>query len=182
MEKPSLRWHPLDCIPTSSPRPHELRRRLAAVCLFEEPQRAQRRPDQTFSFRAVIDHLDSHDFKVSRSTDHRDLAAMIRFLDVVVDDGGRPPPGNAQEEFDAGVDELADHLKEISRKIEASPSATTKLETKLLLQGLLHRLTHSVRTKRPPKKNFYDAYRPREDKSIPKQQEYMKLFLSGASG
>ena len=100
----------------------------------------------------------------------------------MVDDGGRPPPGGVVKEFDAEVDELAGHLQEIFRRIDANPSATAKLEAKLLLQGVSRRLTHSVRTKRPPKKNFYDAYRSKEDKSIPKQQEYMKLFLGKASG
>ena len=178
VEKPSLRWQSLDCIPMGTPQTHELRRRLAAVFLFDEVLRARQNPEESFSFRAIIDRLDTDDFYVSRSTDHQDLAAMFRFLDIVIDDGGRSPPGDEPPEFDTEIDDLTECLGEVLRRIGTNPSATTKLEARQLLQNTVYRLTHSVRTKPLPKKDIYAE----KEESIDRQQEHMRRFLSnGAS-
>ncbi len=182
VQRPSLRWQALECMPTSAPRPHELRRRLAIVFFFDDLPRAQQNPEQSFSIRAVIHRLDDPEFKVHKGTDHGDLAAMVRLLDVVVDDGGRPSLESlgAQLHFNADIDELAARLKVIFQQIDASPSVLSKLGSKMLLESIQQRLSLSVRTKRPPRPSLYDDARRKEDESLPRQQEYLKSFLRRA--
>lgn len=175
-------WQALSCLPTSAPRVHELRRRLAAVFFFDDVTCGRRRPAEILSVHVILDRLDGAKFSLNSETDYPDLAAMFRFLDVVVNDGGAYSVTSGAEEvqFNEGIDELVKRLKSLFRKIDASGAGhVSRLASKTILEGLQHRLLYSVRTKRVPKKSIFDRVAPsKPDASLPKQQEYMRNFFN----
>jgi hypothetical protein len=131
-------------------------------------------------------HLnESKDFKITRGTNYRTLAASLTLLDVGIGPGPtnvpcRPPPTegespgnllNAQEiAFNKKVDTLVQHIKLLGNKIvEAGAiSDLTRLEAKNCLERLVHRLENSVRIGGALKRSVFD------DPEVDRQRK--KLF------
>jgi hypothetical protein len=182
IQKASLRWQAVGCLPTGATRTHELRRRLAAVFLFDDLRRGRQNPEASFSIRAVIDRLDADEFMIFKGIDYQDLTALVKFLDIFIDDAGRrqQESSGAEQQFNSDIDELAGRLKVVFLRIDASPSASAKLECKTLLEAIQYRLLLSVRTRRQPKQSLYDRDQPKEDGTRQRQQQYMQLFLRKA--
>lgn len=176
------------CIPISSKRTHDLRRRIALAALFRDDSLAGRAaPDSAVTLRDVITHLDSSaDFVVNRDANFVELRASILLLDVVVDDGGSGGGGSqfddlaAEKRFNAEVDELADRLREIWRSINDAGMKLARTEAKSAAEWVQQRLLLSVRTRRRVKKSVFDDP-DCEDVFLGRQQDYMKKFLKKAS-
>ncbi|KAK8099256.1 uncharacterized protein PG998_012497 [Apiospora kogelbergensis] len=73
--------------PPSTPRLCELRRRLAAASLFQQPGLGSSHPDYALSRKDILARLDAPDFRVSHETDYEELHANVKLLDVIIDDG-----------------------------------------------------------------------------------------------
>ncbi|EFW99221.1 hypothetical protein CMQ_5642 [Grosmannia clavigera kw1407] len=160
VQKPSLRWQVLVCLPTDLPACHELRRRLTAVFLFDDAERARQDPRRTAAAgQGGLARLAMRDdLVVTADTNYADLVALVNMLDVYVDDaGGEAVDGHtAAAEFDADVDELARRLQAIGRGIEATSGGhMSRLESKTALDRVQIRLTHAVRTRRPGRRNIF---------------------------
>ncbi|KAM0356176.1 hypothetical protein ACHAPU_000571 [Fusarium lateritium] len=180
--RPYVRTNALACLPISQARPHELRRRLAMVFLFGDTSLGRYHPDDTVTIRGIIERLDHDDFFVGPRTDFTELQANILLLNIAVDDGSFSPSDDPEKEkqFNSDIDALATRLREIWRKINDAGMKLARTEAKSVIEWVQQRLAHSVRTRRKAKKSIFDIPGQREDPSLPKQQDYMKSFLSKA--
>ncbi len=188
MGKESLRWQVLACMPDNRPWLHDLRRRMATAFFFSDAASATQDPSQYVDLGVVLRRLQCDDFVVGPRTDHYELAAKIRFLDVVVDDGGRgsfrgadaaATAAEARDAFNDDVDAVAGHLLAVWRTIEASSGAPiSRLDSKTIVDDIQKRLLRSVRTRPPPKAGdvFGGAARPRNGIDYKQQERIDKFF------
>ena len=155
------------------------------VFVFDDPRRAFSPPDATFSVRSVIDRLDQADeFIIDRTnTDYFELLALSEMLSVAVGDAS-PPAGDASPEavkqFNAEVDELSQRIKFMWSNIHEQGAAyMSRLEVRVQLRDFERKLQHVVRTRPPPKEDIFGLHTTTDDEiERPKQQEFMKRFLS----
>ncbi|OAA61826.1 hypothetical protein SPI_04685 [Niveomyces insectorum RCEF 264] len=206
VQKPALRWQVLACLPFDAPACHDLRRRLAAVCLLDDPTHARQDPRCAFCVTTAEAAAATEvtatatatgaeaaatmtkapgplarlaaaraDLAVAAGTNYADLAALVNFLDVYVDDAGRSRVTVAStskasasasasktsipssKQFDADVDALALRLKTLGQSIVATGGGhVSRLDSKTAFERVQIRLTHTVRTKRPTKASIFD--------------------------
>ncbi|KAM7221025.1 hypothetical protein V8F06_003587 [Rhypophila decipiens] len=191
----TLRWDAVSCIPLLSTRLLDLRRRLSIAFFFDDPKRAQLSPDQTFSIRAVIDHMDSDDtgaFIIDRrqQTDFFELASLIELLAIAIGDGNRPlsafNSAAVDRQFDADVDELSKRLKiMVSRIPDQGAAYVSRFEAKGVLKDVERKLQYLTRTRPPPKDIFGMKEMKEEEEEAeqrPKQRKFMERFLAAGKG
>ncbi|KAK0668573.1 hypothetical protein QBC41DRAFT_276504 [Cercophora samala] len=152
---PVLRSRAISSLPSLHPGLIELGRRLALTFLFNEPQRARSRPEDTFSIQSVLDLLEhSEQFAIDkRTTEFVDLRAMSEMLAVAIGDGAPPPrDGNeaAHKQFNQEVDLLASRLKYMWSHIGGGATESSKWEAKLQLKDFEAMLVGVVRTRAKP--------------------------------
>ncbi|KAK0615782.1 hypothetical protein B0T17DRAFT_510357 [Bombardia bombarda] len=152
----TLRWDAVSSIPLTHPRLIDLRRRLALVCVFDDPHRARSRPEESFTMRAVLDRLEADEFIIDRNyTDFYELAALTDLLSVAIGDGCPPPAGagpDAVRQYNADVDKVAERLKIMWSNIHEQGAAfVSRLEARVKLKDLERKLQHVTRTRPPPK-------------------------------
>ncbi|KAG5925869.1 hypothetical protein E4U53_003210 [Claviceps sorghi] len=168
------------CIPISSKRTHDLRRRIAVSALFHDDALARCNSEDTVTLRAIIDCLDSDMFAIRPTTDFAELRANMLLLDIAVDDGSVIHFENHDDEtkFNDDVDELAGRLREIWRRTNDAGMRLARTEAKSVVEWVQQRLLHSVRTTRKARKSIFDApgHQP-EDPFLPRQRDYMHKFL-----
>ncbi|EJT70609.1 hypothetical protein GGTG_11632 [Gaeumannomyces tritici R3-111a-1] len=161
--KPShLRWQAIGSIgPDTGQRwLLDLKRRLAAVCFFDDPEHARRGPDRAIGLQALVDRLGSGVFLVNHETDYRELAGMLRLLDVTLADG----LDRAVGDLDARLDRLCHQVELIWRKIYATGAGqSSRLDSKTLAAWIRDRIKYTVRTRPPPKTSIYDGALLRDD-------------------
>lgn len=172
-----LRWQAIGCVgPDTGQRwLLDLKRRLAAVCLLDDPEYARRAPDRGIGIQALVDRLGSGVFLVTHETDYRELAAMLRFLDVTLADG----LDRSVEDLDAQLDRLCHQVELIWRKIYASGAGqSSRLDAKTLADWIRDRIKYTVRTRPPPKTSIYDGGLLHDDDMATglKQQDIKKMF------
>ncbi|KAJ0336384.1 hypothetical protein COL922a_008037 [Colletotrichum nupharicola] len=181
-DKASLRILPLTCMPVTSSKLHELRRRLAVSFFLRDAALADQHPDTTMSLRLVIARVKDSDFQLSRKTDYADLKAQVLLLDMAVDDGSFTSNKDDREHeknFDAEIDDLAQRLKAIWRGINDTGAANlTRTEAKSVLEWVGQRLSYSVRTRPPPTQSIFGDQGPSSAKKR-RQQDFMKKFVHG---
>ncbi|KAI5464477.1 hypothetical protein BGZ63DRAFT_421506 [Mariannaea sp. PMI_226] len=172
----SIRSNVLACLPRDHIESNELRRRLAVAFLFEDPELSRQDPDKVVTIRALANRLDRDDFRFKSNTDFTELQAGITFFDAALDDGCFSPTGDLEDEkrFNQDVDELTKRLRELWKEINDSGMKLSRTELKSTIEWVRQRLMYSVRTRKKAKNSIFD----REDVSLPKQQAYMKSFLS----
>jgi hypothetical protein len=149
--------------------------------------------------RDLINRLNSSEFTIHPKTDFLNLQSNILLLDAAVDDGSFWSAGaddsdiarmsaEAEKAFNEEVDELADRLRAIWRKINDAGLKLARTEAKGVIEWVQQRLAHLVRTRKKLKKSVFDLdtgsgrsgaarNRPENDPFLPKQQDYMKRFL-----
>ncbi|OLN97263.1 hypothetical protein CCHL11_07734 [Colletotrichum chlorophyti] len=179
-DKNSLRILPLICMPVTSPKLHELRRRLAVAFFFRDAALASEHPDDAVSLRLVIARVKDSDFQINGRTNYTDLKALVQLLDMAVDDGSfSPDKDNNDNEsgFNAEIDDLAKRLKAIWRGINDTGAANlARTEAKSVLEWVGERLKYSVRTKRPPTQSIFGDQGPSSAKKK-LQQDFMLKFV-----
>lgn len=170
------------CLPISTSKARDLRRRLALSSLFDDSELARRSPSDHATLRNFIDRLGEKDFSITTTTSFLELQSNIMLLDMAIDDGFYTPSDDKQEEkaYNADVDELTDALRGIWRNINDTGLKLARTDTKGVIEWVQHRLAHSLRTRRKAKKSIFDVGRHLTDVDpfMPKQQDYMKKFLN----
>ncbi|XWX02112.1 hypothetical protein V2A60_010144 [Cordyceps javanica] len=189
-----IRVNALLCLPTSSLRAHDLRRRLAATFLFQDASLARRAPEEVVTLQAVIDRLAQPDFQVGPRTEFAELRASVLILDMAVDDGsvlalppadggggGGSSSSDAEEQFNQSVDELAARLHDIWRRTNDAGMKLARTEAKSVVEWVQKRVTHTVRTRRRRARSIFDLpgqeRQKQQKRDLPRQQEFMKSFL-----
>ncbi|KAH7157444.1 hypothetical protein B0J13DRAFT_169898 [Dactylonectria estremocensis] len=177
-----VRVNALLCLPVSKTTSHELRRRLAVVFLFDDPALGRHHPDGVVTIPGIIIRLAEDDFAVGPETDFASLQAGIILVNIVVDDGSFTESDDleAEKQFNADIDELTGHLRQIWKMINDTGMKLARTEAKSVIDWVQQRLTHTVRTRRKAKENFYNVLGQKRDPNLPKQQDYMKNFLRKA--
>jgi hypothetical protein len=168
----------LACLPRHHIESSDLRRRLALSFLFDDLELARKDPDKVVTVQKLIDRLDEDDFALSQDTDFAELQAKILFLDTALDDGCfvKTDDPNDEKQFNEDIDELVRRLREFWKEINDSGMKLSRTELKSTIDWVRQRLMYSVRTKKKAKSSIFDTH-TKEDKSLPKQREYMTNFL-----
>ncbi|PMB63367.1 hypothetical protein BM221_010804 [Beauveria bassiana] len=176
-----IRINALLSLPTSSRRAHDLRRRLAATFLFHDASLARRAPEEAVTLQAIIDRLATPAFQVGPRTEFAELRAAILILDMAVDDGSvlafGPDDVDAEDRFNARVDELAARLNDIWRRTNDTGMKLARTETKSVVEWVQKRVTHTVRTRRKQARSIFDLPGQEKRRDLPRQQEFMKSFF-----
>lgn len=190
-EKATLRYRAINLlgpvqIPESPPdlqrRALDLKRRLACVFFFDELSRADKKPEDTVTIRAVIDRLDDPHFTINSETDYRELAALMLLLNVALGDANSTEiTPELSKDFDADVDELTASMKSMYTRVmpQSHGIHVSRIEAKSAMEMIRDRLVFQVRTRKRPR--IADIIpveeRAAEDTSLPKQQMFIKGFL-----
>ncbi|KAF6838882.1 hypothetical protein CPLU01_02152 [Colletotrichum plurivorum] len=181
-EKSSLRILPLMCMPVTSAKLHEMRRRLAIAFFLRDAALANRHPEEAMALRLIVARVKDSDFRLNPKTDYADLKAQVQLLDLAIDDGSFvPDPDDREHEktFNAEIDDLAKRLKAIWRGINDTGAANlARTEAKSVLEWVGQRLTYSVRTRPPPTQSIFGDQGPSSEKKR-RQQDFMKKFVHG---
>lgn len=169
----------------------DLKRRLASAFFFDDTKRADTRPEDTVTIRAVIDRLEEDEFQLNVETDFQELHALMMMLNVALGDASKhrvlTPLTTGERErglsgdFDAEVDELAESMKSMMTRVAPLSKGihVSRIEAKNAMELIRERLLYQVRIRPVPKiKMFGVNDREGEDVSLPKQQELMEKFLS----
>ncbi|KAJ6781006.1 hypothetical protein PWT90_09946 [Aphanocladium album] len=180
-----IRINALLCLPASSHRAHDLRRRLAIAFLFpHDASLTLRPPEEVLTLHAVLDRLARPDFQVGPATEFAELRAAVLILDMAVDDGSvlaAFSDPDAEDAFNAQVDALAARLNEIWRRTNDAGMKLARTEAKSVVEWVQKRVTHTVRTRRKPPKSIFDLPgqegKDRQRRDLPRQQEFMKNFF-----
>ncbi|KAK0749488.1 hypothetical protein B0T18DRAFT_406830 [Schizothecium vesticola] len=184
----SLRCDAAFSIPLRSPPLIELRRRLALVCVFDDPSLARGPADAAFSLPALLARLDAPPFRVGPATDFFELGALAELLGLAIGDGSPPPPAEteveARQRFNADVDALAHRVKVLWSGIHGQGAAfASRLDARVTLQDLERKLQNATRTRPPPRTNIFDIRVSEYDEvERPKQQKFLQRFLGKGKG
>jgi hypothetical protein len=176
---------------------------MAVAFLFGDAGLARQHPDNTLTLAPVLKRLHGDEFRITKDTDYVEMRWLIVLLNLAVDDGSFPPPpsppsspsltteaaattGNGndvadEKAFNADIDQIAQRLRAIWRGINDTGGAfTSRTDAKNTLEWVQQRLTFTVRTRRPPKRDIYDLATAKDaqaEVTLSKQRAYMKNFL-----
>ncbi|KAF7168703.1 hypothetical protein CNMCM5623_001623 [Aspergillus felis] len=155
-------------LPTSS-RIAALRCRLALAFLTTDPARLTEAPDVMSDLKIIINLLKDRRFNINLykgkgnpEYDYGELGAVTALLNIAIDSGWSGlafPTREAEKEFNADVDRLADRVKKIFVSIQDSGASHLKRTlAKEALETLHYRIVYSVRSKPPPKKTLFGHF------------------------
>ncbi|GAQ03840.1 hypothetical protein ALT_1161 [Aspergillus lentulus] len=155
-------------LPTSS-RIAALRCRLALAFLTSDPARLTEAPDVMSDLKIIINLLKNRRFNINLykgkgnpEYDYGELGAVTALLNIAIDSGWSGltfPTREAEKEFNADVDKLADRVKKIFVSIQDSGASHLKRTlAKEALETLHYRIVYSVRSKPPPKKTLFGHF------------------------
>lgn len=143
------------------PRVHDLQRRLALGFFFNNIDHCRQNSQEQMDLKRFAERLDDKEFDAGPNTDFPQLTALIRILDIAIDDG-RPMGLNLQDTenevlFNKDVDNLVLVIKGIMTSI-GNPGAAflSRIEAKETLELISQRVADIVRTKRKPKESWFN--------------------------
>ena len=131
----------------------------------------------------MLQQLEDDAFRITPKTDYQDLRALVLLLNLAVDDGSLVPlDATAEKAFNSDVDRIAGRLRAIWRSINDTGAAYgTRTDAKNALEWMQQRLTYTVRTRRPPKRDIYEIAAAQDAKdSVIRQKMCMEKFLGSA--
>jgi hypothetical protein len=175
-------------MPAFSPRPNDLRRRMALSFFAEDLKYGADVAYEVVDLWTMTKLLDGPRFKIQEGTDYHELAALMLILDVALDNGLSANTDmtdhEAEAEFNADIDCLGARIKAIWSSInDSGASFISRIDAKEVMEGVRHRLIYGVRSKARPKTGVFDSV---QDKSseIKKQSSLMdRIFMrNGANG
>ncbi|PKY01960.1 hypothetical protein P168DRAFT_306199 [Aspergillus campestris IBT 28561] len=155
-------------IPTTE-RIATLRYRLAVSFLSKDATLLTQPPDKLHDLRRTVTLLKDKRFNVKRykkkganDYDYGELGGIITLLNVSIDSGWSGVAfvtKDAEREYNAAVDTLADRIRRIFTSIEDSGASHLKRTlAKEAMEALHYRILYSVRTKPRPKKGLFGVY------------------------
>lgn len=130
----------------------------------------------------ILHRLSKPPFTITKKTDYASLAALVTFLDALVDSGFSifPIIDNEEEKvFNENVDALARQLRNLSGRIlDSGASHLKRTECKVVLDRLVYRLEFAVRTKAMPRKNLFGGSTSNVagDMSISLMEQFVKRY------
>ncbi|KAG9237068.1 hypothetical protein BJ875DRAFT_396033 [Amylocarpus encephaloides] len=176
----SLRIHIILTIPSTTPRSHELRRRLAISFFFDDLSRSTPPPFTTPPLETFITRLLDRPFRIGPRTDYAELTALVGLLDVAIDDARFTDLDLTEkavaESFDAEVDELVVTIKELTGDV-GNPGASyiSKIEAKEVMELVSQRLDQTLRTKPKARLTHFDKLMKEEN--LDRERARMNAFL-----
>jgi hypothetical protein len=188
VDLPPLQLQILRCIPQTTRRLHEVRRRLALAFFFKDDATGSSnkytsdKPHCTLVLSEVAQQLEKSQFKINKDTNYPELAALMSILDIALDNGlsiehkitGR----EGEVRFNEEVDDLAARIKQIWGSInDAGASFMSRINAKEVIQGLRMRLEHVVRTKPKPKLSIFDRGVIDEKETVHGSSAWMERFV-----
>ncbi|EED19375.1 hypothetical protein TSTA_026810 [Talaromyces stipitatus ATCC 10500] len=163
-----------------------LRCRLAMAFLTKDESCLDDLNEQIIPLSRIIDHLRAtrldaqlHKARLDSDYDYTEIKAITTLLNIVIDTGRTIqvfPDKEAERQFNADVDSLAEQVKRIFSAMEDSGASHLKrTEAKQSLEALQYRIIYSIRTKRRIKsmfghnspmkiRKYFDAQQPRKDR------------------
>ncbi|KAK0633269.1 hypothetical protein B0T14DRAFT_446782 [Immersiella caudata] len=175
----TLRCDAASAVPLLRPKVVDLRRRLALVCIFEDPQLGYNPPETTMSISAIMEQLNQPIFHIDRQRDDfLDMVALAELLGYAIGDGCPPPSGT--EQFNNEIDNLAWAVKALYSKIETTGhSSQARFDARSILQALEKKLQYATRTHPRAPDNIFgigpsDSGNTAVDLS--KQRQFMERF------
>ncbi|RAK96704.1 uncharacterized protein BO80DRAFT_416212 [Aspergillus ibericus CBS 121593] len=151
-----------------------LRCRLAISFLMSSPLPLREPPEKVLNLERITSILNQPRFDVKRykskgqnDYDYGELGAITVLLNIAIDAGRSEaefPDKDAERDFNAAVDTLADRLKIIFTSIEDSGASHLKRTlAKEAIEALHYRVIYSVRSKPRPKKSIFGVPEPRRE-------------------
>ncbi|KFY36137.1 hypothetical protein V494_05280 [Pseudogymnoascus sp. VKM F-4513 (FW-928)] len=169
----------LDCIPCSTPRLRDLRRRISLAVFCQDGDLTQKPAEQTIELRKLVQVLSSPRFQISRDTDYAQLSSLICLLGIAI---GNEPAADidlsdpqVEEEYNSDIDELEYQLKIIWSSInDRGTLSPSRIHTKRTIEKLRNRLLELTRTRLKPKQSIFDLPRQGGDREgAVKQSAFM---------
>jgi hypothetical protein len=183
---PALQLQVLRCIPQTTRRVHELRRRLALAFFFEGAIYISNASHDTLDLSEVTDQLRKPKFTINKDTDYPELAAVMSILNIAIDNGlsfrhdATNPEGEVK--FNREVDVLAARIKQIWGSInDAGAAFMSRSYAKEMMEGLRMRLELTIRTKPKPKLSIFETDEPDEDRPVLKQTTLSRKLFQNKS-
>jgi hypothetical protein len=179
---PALQLQVLCCIPQTTRRVHELRRRLALAFFFEEAKYICSAPNESLDLSEVTEQLKKPRFVINKDTDYPELAAVMSILNIAIDNGlsikHNVTGSEGEVEFNREVDILAARIKQIWGSInDAGPAFMSRSYAKEMMEGLRMRLELTIRTKPKPKISIFESEEPEGDRVVLKQTTLSKKLF-----
>lgn len=182
IEKATLRLQAVECIPSTSARTHDLKRRLAMCFYFNDISYSRKHSHHLMDLRLFLARLQDSAFDLTPQADYRELTALVSLLDIAVDDARSVGIDLRDEEkayhFDTDVDALAAAVKDLMKGI-GNPGAAfiSKIEAKEALELVAQRIADTLRSKPKPKDTVFDGPRRRE-RDMDGERAGLQSFLS----
>lgn len=182
LESPTLQLNMVNCIPPTSARIHDLRRRLALAFYFNNIKYTSKPSYSTIDLEDIRNRLNDPEFKVTDKTDFRELAARVTLLDIAVDDGQHEDLDLAdpeqEDEFNTNVDMLVSRIKAVLRATSTTAGAAfiSRIEAKEVVDLVSNRIM-TIRTRRKPRSSIFDSKAVKKEEDLSKEKRMMKKFL-----
>lgn len=133
--------------------------------LTKEESRLDKLDEEIIPFKQVLNYLRTarlvsqlHKARLDGDYDYMEIKAITTLLNIVIDTGRTTivfPDKEAEREFNANIDSLAEQVKRIFSAMEDSGASHLKrTEAKQGLEALQYRIIYSIRTKRRVKSMF----------------------------
>ncbi|KAG0651764.1 hypothetical protein D0Z07_1681 [Hyphodiscus hymeniophilus] len=183
VSQPILRLQMVQCIPSTSSRSHDLKRRLAMSFYFNSPSYSATHSHLMMDLGIFTDRLEDRDFDTDAQTDYRELAALIQLLNFALDDGRSIGLDLTDEksanQYDRSIDELSGIIKGIMSSI-GNPGAAfiSRIEAKEGLELVSQRISDTLRSKPKAKLTVFDRKKYGQAvKSLDGEKKFMSSFF-----
>jgi hypothetical protein len=163
----------VEALPSTSPRIHDLRRRLALCFFYSDDSHAEQNPHYTLNISKITRRLTEDGFQPNQETDYVEFSALIALLDIAVDDGRNMnldlKDKTVAERYDEQVELLIKVLSHIHAGI-GNPGAAfiSRIEAKETLEVVRQRFTDTLRAR--PKAKLVGAGKG-WDECVPCEEE-----------
>ncbi|KAH8811506.1 hypothetical protein F5884DRAFT_278129 [Xylogone sp. PMI_703] len=181
----TLRLHVINCIPSTSGRIHELRRRLALAFYFNNIKYTTKPSYSMINLNDIRIRLDDVEFKANEQTDFRELAARITLLDIAVDDGRHEDLDltnpKVEEEFNESVDALVSRIKAVLRATSTTAGAAfiSRIEAKEVVDLVSNRIM-TIRARRKARISVFDPKKIKKEEDFSSEKKGLQRFLTDA--
>ncbi|RFU32528.1 hypothetical protein B7463_g3840, partial [Scytalidium lignicola] len=185
VEPSTLQLHVVNCIPSTSGRIHDLRRRLAMAFYFNDIKYIAKPSHSIINLDHIQNRLNDAEFKINEKTDFRELAARITLLDIAVDDGRHEDldltDPDKENDFNESVDMLVSRIKAVLRATSTTAGAAfiSRIEAKEVVDLVSNRIM-TIRARRKAKISIFDPKPLKKEEDLSREQKLMQKFLGEA--
>jgi hypothetical protein len=176
----------VEALPSTSPRIHDLRRRLALCFFYGNDSHAEQNPHYTLNISKITRRLTEDDFQPNQETDYVEFSALIALLDIAVDDGRNMNIDLTNQTVAERHDEQVELLIRVLSHIHAgigNPGAAfiSRIEAKETLEVVRQRFSDTLRARAKPKLSHFTKSLEKVE-SLGQERAGMSAFLSRTKG